>query len=206
MKLKLVTIALCLAVGTAVNPAAIVFKSKNDPLLNCTLAHSDSDDLSLESTCDVMVGAASVLGNAGQLHQQGNQIAKVKADMAALTKYQAGVNRLLAEETAALRLLIENLTARVAKNEEDHGIDAQALLDAKDEFNAADDRLRSKIKEVADFKAVPGPKGDRGERGSDGSDGAKGERGEDGGSVGAPAQEPRQRDAGLVARHETGSP
>ena len=179
MKL-LVSIALCFAVGTAVNPAAIVFKSKNDPLNNCTLSGSETDELSLESTCDVMVGAASVLGNAGRLHDQGKQIAKVEADVVAMTKYQAGLNRLLANETAALRKLIEDLTARVAKNEKDHGSDAQALLDAKAEFNAADDRLQSKIKEVADFKAVPGPKGEPGERGSDGSDGAKGERGDDG--------------------------
>ena len=151
--------------------------------------HKDSKT-NLKSSCDIGTDISSINANSAvidTLTQSTGELktvsTKMRTDLDALSaKFEAFV---LAEaaKNAALHTLISELTIRVAKNEQEHKVDVNALLAAKRAYEAADIVLQENIDTVSKMQGPKGErgfKGDKGDSGAPGIAGAKGERGEKG--------------------------
>ena len=82
-----------------------------------------------------------------------------------------------ATENLALRELISQLANRVAANEAKHTADADALRDAKAEYEAADIKLQAAVDAVTKMQGPQGEKGQKGEQGIKGNQGTQGIQG-----------------------------
>ena len=154
MKATLLLAAVCaVSVLGAQSPKPAALKLTSLDGSQCKV-HKDSKT-NLKSSCDIGTDVSSINANSAvidTLTQSTSDLktaqTKMRTDLDALSAKFEAFAVAEAARNAASRTLITELTIRVAKNEQEHKVDVNALLAAKRAYEAADATLQQNIDTV----------------------------------------------------------